>query len=95
MSSGNDAADAVNDLLEQYEKKLGDVAPKVGGLSVKACIRADHTVLQSVGIQLGLSAYPTPAPTDCLQVSRCPAFMRRRDTWQTTAGRQATRVQHH
>lgn len=30
MPSGNDAQDAVNDLLEQYEKKLGDVAPKVG-----------------------------------------------------------------
>lgn len=30
MSSGNDAQDAVNDLLEQYEAKLGNVAPKVG-----------------------------------------------------------------
>jgi hypothetical protein len=32
--SGNDAADAVNDLLEQYEAKLGDVAPKVGRHSI-------------------------------------------------------------
>lgn len=34
MSSGNDAQDAVNDLLEQYEKKLGDVAPKSVGIQL-------------------------------------------------------------
>lgn len=37
MSSGNDAQDAVNDLLEQYEAKLGNVAPKVGPLHAITC----------------------------------------------------------
>lgn len=65
MSSGNDAADAVNDLLAQYEAKLGNVAPKVRReknehnpihtIHVYMLMLNSLSLSQSVGIQLGLS----------------------------------------